>query len=41
MVLGVIVAQVRYARLPVDEELTLAYVVAYPIKSHVDRFGRF
>ena len=41
MVLGVIVIQVSDAGLPVDEELNLAYVVAYPIKSHVDRFRYF
>ena len=41
MVLGVIVAQVSDAGLPVDEELTLACVVAYPIKAHVDRFRSF
>ena len=38
MVLGVIVAQVSDAGLPVDEELTLACAVLYPIKAHVDRF---
>ena len=41
MVLGVIVTQVCDAGLPVDEELTLACVVAYPIKEHIDRFGSF
>ena len=41
MVLGVIVAQVSDAGLPVDEELTLAYAVAYLIKAHVDRFQSF
>ena len=41
MVLGVIVAQVSDAGLPVDEELTLACAVAYPIKAHVDRFRSF
>ena len=41
MVLGVIVAQVSDAGLPVDEELTLAFAVAYPIKAHVDRFRSF
>ena len=41
MVLGVIVAQVCDAGLPVDEELNLAGAVAYPIKVHVDRFRSF
>ena len=36
-----IVAQVSDAGLPVDEELTLAFAVAYPIKVHVDRFQSF
>ena len=36
--LGVIVAQVTDAGLPVDEELTLACAITYPIKAHVDRF---
>ena len=41
MVIGVIVAQVSDAGLPVDEELTLACMVAYPIKAHVGRFQSF
>ena len=41
MVLGVIVAQVSDAGLPVDEELPLACAVADPIKAHVDRFQSF
>ena len=41
MVLGVIVAQVSDSGLPVDEELTLACAVAYPIKAHVNRFRSF
>ena len=41
MVLGVIVAQVSDAGLPVDEEPTLAFAVADPIKAHVDRFRSF
>ena len=41
MVLGVIVAQVSDAVLPVDEELTLDCAVAYPIKAHVDCFRSF
>ena len=41
VVLGVIVAQVCDAGLPVDEELTLACAVTYPIRSHVDRFQSF
>ena len=39
--LGVVVAKVSDARLPVDEELTLACEIAYPIKAHVDRFRSF
>ena len=39
--LGVIVAQVSDAGLPVDEELTFACEVAYSIKAHVDRFPSF
>ena len=41
MMLGVVVAQVSDAWLPVDEELTLACVIAYPIKAHVDLFRSF
>ena len=41
MVLVVIVAQVSDTRLLVDEELTLACAVAYPIKAHVDCFWSF
>ena len=41
MVLVVIVAQVSDTGLPVDEELTLACAVAYPIKAHVNRFQSF
>ena len=41
MVLGVIVSQICDAGLPVDEELTLACVVAYPIKAHVGSFRSF
>ena len=39
--LGVIVAQVSDAGLPVDEELTLACEITYPIKAHVNRFISF
>ena len=39
--LVVIVAQVCDSGLPVDEELTLACAVTYPIKAHVDRFRSF
>ena len=39
--LGLIVAQFSDAGLPLDEELTLDCVVAYPIKAHVDRFRSF
>ena len=39
--LGVIVSQVSDAGLPVDEELTLACAVVYPIKAHVNRFQSF
>ena len=38
MMLGVVVAKVSDARIPVDEELTLACAITYPIKAHVDRF---
>ena len=41
MVLGVIVAQVIDAGLPIDEELALACAVVYPIKAHVNRFLSF
>ena len=41
MILGVIVAQVSVSWLPVDEELTLACAISYPIKAHVDRFRLF
>ena len=41
MMLGVIVAQVTDASLPVDEELTLACAITYTIKAHVDRFQSF
>ena len=41
MVLGMIVAQVCDAGLPVDEELTLSCMVVDPIKAHVDRFLSF
>ena len=39
--LGGVVAKVSDARLSVDEELTLACAIAYPIKSHVNRFRSF
>ena len=38
IMLGVVVSQVSDACLPVDEELTLACVITYPIKAHVGRF---
>ena len=38
MMIGVVVAKVSDTWLPVDEELTLACGIAYPIKAHVDRF---
>ena len=41
MMLGVVVAQVSDAWMPVDEELTLDCAIAYPIKAHVDRFQFF
>ena len=41
MILGVVVAKVGDARLPVDEELALPCVIAYPIKAHVIRFRYF
>ena len=39
--LGAIVAQVSDAGLPVDEELTLACSVVYPIRVYVNRFQSF
>ena len=41
MVLGVIVAQVSDAGLPVDEELTLACAIAYPTKRTLIAFDHF
>ena len=41
MMIGVVVAKVGDARLPVDEKLTFACAIAYPIKAHVDRFRSF
>ena len=41
MMLGVFVAKVGYTQMPVDEELALACVIAYPIRAHVDRFQSF
>ena len=41
MMLGVVVANVSDARLSVDEELTLACAIAYPIKAHFYRFQSF
>ena len=41
MMLGVVVAQVSDVQMPVDEELTLACAIEYPIKAHVDRFRLF
>ena len=38
MILGVVVTKVGDTRLPVDEELALSCVIAYPIKVHVDCF---
>ena len=41
MMLGVVVAQVSDAWLPVHEELTLACAITYQIKAHVNRFRSF
>ena len=41
MILGVVVAQVSDTWLPVDEELTLACAIAYPINAHVNRLRSF
>ena len=41
MMLDVVVAMVVDTRLTVDEELTLACAIAFPIKAHVDRFLSF
>ena len=39
--LGAVVARVSDSWLSVDEELTLACAISYPIKAHVDRFRLF
>ena len=41
MILGVVVAKVGDAWLPVYDELTLACAIAYPIKAHVNLFQSF
>ena len=41
MILGVVAAKVSDTWMPVDEELTLACAIAYPIKVHVDCFRSF
>ena len=41
MMLGAVVAQVSDSWLPVDEELTLACAISYPIQAHVDCFRSF
>ena len=41
MILGVLITKVGDTRMPVDEELALACVIAYPIKAHVNRFQSF
>ena len=41
MMLGVVVAKFSDTCLPVDEELTLACVIVYPIRAHVDHFRSF
>ena len=41
MVLSLVVAKVSDAGLPVDEELTLACVIVYIIKVHVNCFRLF
>ena len=41
MMLGVVVAEVSDAWLPVDDELILDCAIVYPIKAHVDRFQLF
>ena len=41
MMLGVVVAKVSDDWLPVDEEMTLACSIAYPIKAHIDLFRSF
>ena len=38
---GVVVAKVSDARLTVDEELTLACAITYPIKVHIHCFQSF
>ena len=39
--LGVVIAKVNDAQLPVDEEMTLDYAIMYPIKTYIDRFRSF
>ena len=41
MMLGVVVAKVGDTWLTVDEELSLACAIAYPIKAHVNLFWLF
>ena len=41
MMLGVVVAYVSDGRMPVDEELTLACAIAYPIKRRLVACGHF
>ena len=38
---SVVAAKVGDTRLPVDQELSLACVIAYPLKAHVDYFRSF
>ena len=37
MVLGEVVRQVVSAFAPMNKEVALAYAIAYPVKTHVDR----
>ena len=41
MTLGVVVSKFSDAGLSVDEELTLACAIVYPIKTHIDHFRSF
>ena len=41
MVLGPIVGEILFTRLPIDAELALAFVVSEPVEAHVHCFGVF
>ena len=39
MVLGKVISEVLGARMPIHDEVSLAYTILYPIKAHVHGFG--